>query len=127
MNLPVDQIDWTAVKRDWGQRFKAEDVERLLLKPAESLIPLTCVREGDTLKPRLNKYIKITPFPKQEEFLKLDGLEAFYGGAGMGGKTQALLAAALQFADMPNYNALLIRRTFKELQKPDALLDLAHQ
>jgi len=127
MNLTVDQIDWTAVKRDWGQRFKAEDVERLLLKPAESLIPLTCVREGDTLKPRLNKYIPTEPTNKQAEFLKLANKDVFYGGSAGGGKSIALLMAAAQFLDVPGYNALVLRRTFSELSLPGALMDVANK
>ncbi len=36
--------------------------------------------------PRLTKYILHTPHPKQQAFLLLDCLDAFYGGAGGGGK-----------------------------------------
>jgi len=129
MGLTAEQIDWAAVSRDFAARFKsAEDAKKAVLEPWLPLIPPTCILTADgQLKPRLNKYIKMTPFPKQEEFLKLDCKEAFYGGAGFGGKSWALLAAALQFADQPNYNALIIRRTFKELNKPEAILDLAHK
>ena len=49
--------------------------------------------------------------------------EAFYGGAAGGGKSDALLMAALQYVDTPGYAALLLRRTFKALTLPEALLD----
>ena len=53
--------------------------------------------------------------------------EAFYGGAGGGGKSDALLMGALQYVDIPGYNALLLRRTFPELDKPEALLSRSHE
>jgi predicted phage terminase large subunit-like protein len=33
----------------------------------------------------------------------------------------------LQYVDCPGYHALILRRTFAQLAKPDALMDLAHQ
>lgn len=58
----------------------------------------------------------------QSLFLMLDCFEAFYGGAVGGGKTAALLMAALQYVDTPDYAALLLRRTFPELEQPDGLI-----
>lgn len=52
--------------------------------------------------------------------------EGFYGGAAGGGKSDALLMAALQYVDIPGYAALLLRRTFKDLALPGALMDRAH-
>ncbi len=82
--------------------------------------------------PKINRtlkwvdYIPHTPTAKQLAFLLLDNFEeAFYGGAAGGGKSDALLMAALQYADMPGYAALLLRRTFKALTLPEALLDRA--
>lgn len=77
--------------------------------------------------PRLNKYIPIQPTDAQAAFLLLDCREALYGGAAGGGKSVALLAAALQYVDVPGYNALILRRTFAALSKPGALIDLAHE
>ena len=48
----------------------------------------------------------------QSLFLLLDGLEAFYGGAAGGGKSDALLMAALMYVDVPGYAALILRRTY---------------
>lgn len=75
------------------------------------------------VKPRLNQWIPITPTAKQAAFLWLTCKDAFYGGAGGGGKSIALLAAALQYVDRPNYTALLIRDTVKNLEMPKGLLD----
>jgi predicted phage terminase large subunit-like protein len=58
-------------------------------------------------------------------FLTLDCREAFYGGAAGGGKSDALLMAALQYADVPDYAALILRRTYGDLAQPNALMDRA--
>ena len=81
--------------------------------------------ERDPFEPRLNTFIPHVPTPHQAAFMLLDGLEAFYGGAGGGGKSDALLMAALQYADIPGYNALIIRRHVADLTLPSALLDRA--
>lgn len=54
-------------------------------------------------------------------------LEGFYGGAARGGKTSALLAGALQYVDIPDYSALILRRTYGQLNMPDSVLTRAHQ
>lgn len=77
------------------------------------------------LNPRLNKYIPVEPTSKQAAFLLLQNREAFYGGACGGGKSVALLMAALQYSNIPGYNAILFRRTFSELELPGALMDMA--
>lgn len=59
---------------------------------------------------------------KQLAFLMYTGLEALYGGAAGGGKSDALLMAALQYTDVPGYAALLLRRTYPELAKSDGLI-----
>jgi hypothetical protein len=58
----------------------------------------------------------------QALFLLLDDLEALYGGAAGGGKSDALLAGALQYVDVPGYAALILRRTFKQLSLPGAIM-----
>ena len=77
------------------------------------------------LRPKWTKYIPITPTPKQQAFLLLMCEEAFYGGAAGGGKSIALLAAALQFVDHSNYDAILMRDTYANLSKPNALMDVS--
>lgn len=66
-------------------------------------------------------------FSKQQEFADLDCLEALYGGAAGGGKTDALLAAALEYFDEPGYSALILRRTFPDLALPNAIMDRSHR
>ena len=60
-------------------------------------------------------------------FLVLQGREAFYGGAAGGGKSDAILMAALQYVDQPGYHALLLRRTYADLALPEALMSRAHE
>ena len=79
------------------------------------------------MSPKWTKYIPHKPYPKQHAFLWLDDLEVFYGGAVGGGKSDALLMAALQYVDIPGYNAVLIRDTCQNLSKPEGLLTRAHE
>lgn len=62
---------------------------------------------------------------KQARFLLWFGLEALYGGQAGGGKSDALLMAALQFIEVPGYAALLLRRRYTDLAQPGALMDRA--
>jgi hypothetical protein len=63
---------------------------------------------------------------QQAFFLLLDCREAFYGGAAGGGKSAGLLAAALQYVDTPGYAALLLRKSFPELEGADGLIAQSH-
>lgn len=65
------------------------------------------------------------PTAKQAEFLNLSCKEALYGGGSGGGKSDALLMAALQHMDKPGYRALLLRRTYADLSLPEAIMDRA--
>lgn len=73
-------------------------------------------------KGNLEKYCPHAPTPKQGEFLSLQCKEALYGGAAGGGKSDALLMAALQYVHVPGYSAILFRRTYQDLSLPDALI-----
>jgi predicted phage terminase large subunit-like protein len=92
------------------------------LPPVERAVVL------ERLKPRIRlRYTKLTPTPKQAVFLALQCQEAFYGGAAGPGKSTALMLAALQYVDVPGYRALLLRKTFAELEQPGALIDMSHE
>jgi hypothetical protein len=79
------------------------------------------------MTPRLTAYIPHKPTIKQSAFLLLPQREAFYGGEPGGGKSDALLMAALQYVDHPGYAAILFRRTFQDLALPGALMDRAKE
>ena len=72
-----------------------------------------------------NPYIIHKPSRKQAKFLLLPQLEAFYGGAAGGGKSDALLMGALQYVAYPDYTAIILRKTFQDLSLPNALMDRA--
>lgn len=59
----------------------------------------------------------------QKVFLRTYALEALFGGAAGGGKSSALLMSALQYVDVPNYSAILFRRTYADLALPGAIMD----
>lgn len=80
------------------------------------------------LTPRMNKYIPIVPTAKQTAALLLNNVkEILYGGAAGGGKSVYLLAAALQYVDVPGYSAALFRKTFSDLMLPGALIPMSKE
>lgn len=76
---------------------------------------------------KTSKYWRHVPHIKQAAFLSLPHREALYGGAAGGGKSDAMLMAALQYVDVPGYSALLLRRTFPDLNQPGGLIPLAQE
>lgn len=71
-----------------------------------------------------SKYIPVDhkPHPRQLAFLSLPHKEAFYGGAAGGGKSDALLMAALQYTDCPDYKGIIFRRTYADMLLPSSIL-----
>jgi predicted phage terminase large subunit-like protein len=78
------------------------------------------------LDPLRTRNCPLRPSPRQEAFLLIKDREVFYGGAAGGGKSVALLMAALQYSDVPGYDALLLRPSLIELQLAGGLIELAH-
>lgn len=74
-----------------------------------------------TFKP--NPFIPHDPSPKQRAFLMLPHVEAFYGGAAGGGKSDALLMGALQYVDVPKYSAIIFRKTLADANQEGAILN----
>ncbi len=96
--------------------------------PFIDLPPEKQVRLRELLTPRMTPFIAHSPTAKQHAALLLsEKREVFYGGAAGGGKSDYLLMAALQYADVPGYAALILRRTFAQLSKADGLLSRAQE
>jgi hypothetical protein len=93
-------------------------VPRWLIEHAERVIRETVEH---------NEWIPVTPWPKQLRFLATWEQEAFFGGAGGGAKSWALLMAALQYVNVPGYTALILRRNLTQLQQPGGLIDISHE
>ena len=70
------------------------------------------------------RFCRCDPTPKQEAFLRLQELEVLWGGSVGGGKTVGLAMAALMYADVPGYHALLLRTSLTELHLPGGLIDV---
>lgn len=73
-----------------------------------------------------NPYIPHDPTPKQAELLLAPEREVFFGGAVGGGKSDALLMAALQYVQVPGYSAIIFRRTLSDLTQSDGLIPRSH-
>lgn len=71
------------------------------------------------------KYVPIDPTLKQEWFLRHNDFEVFFGGAAGPGKSWGLLMAALQYADVPGYHALLVRPTLTEFEQQGGLIEVS--
>ena len=75
------------------------------------------------LEPKMSEFCPEDASVTQKVFLRTYALEALFGGAAGGGKSSALLMAALQYVDVPNYSAILFRRTYADLALPGAIMD----
>jgi predicted phage terminase large subunit-like protein len=53
--------------------------------------------------------------------------EVLYGGSAGGGKSDAMLMAALQYASAPGYSALILRRTYPQLAQEGGLIPRSHE
>jgi len=75
------------------------------------------------LQPKMPVFCPEEPSLTQKVFLRTYALEALFGGAAGGGKSSALLMSALQYCDIPNYSAIIFRRTYADLALPGAIMD----
>lgn len=67
------------------------------------------------------------PSAPQAFFLTAPVNEILYGGAAGGGKSAGILAAALQYVAEPGYDAIILRRSYADLEKPGGLIPLSIQ
>lgn len=67
------------------------------------------------------------PHAKQLAYLALPHLEALYGGAAGGGKSDALLMGALAWCDCEDFSGIIFRRTFADMKLPSSILSRAKE
>ncbi len=91
-------------------------------RQAERLRQAIAILKAKQARESPRGFIPHAPHAKQQAFLSLDCMEALYGGAAGGGKSDALLMAALQYVHVPGYAALILRRTFQDLLRSDAIM-----
>lgn len=77
--------------------------------------------------PNLERYVPHALSAKQHAGLLLPQREVLFGGAAGGGKSDWLLEGALQYVDRPGYAALILRRTFKQLELEGGLIERASE
>src|SRR5262245_63421256 len=75
----------------------------------------------------LDLFCPLKPTEKQRLFLDCNTKEVFFGGAAGGGKSVALLMAALKYVKQAGYAALILRKDLPRLQLPGGLIPLSHQ
>lgn len=83
--------------------------------------------EAATRRAAMRELAPQRPTFRQSEFLALLCKEALFGGAAGGGKSSAILLAALQFVHVPGYAALILRRTYADLALSGAIMDRAKE
>lgn len=99
--------------------------EQILSEQAKANAETTGFNPTDLIKAWPSQYIPVVPTPLQLGYCCLPVREMFYGGSAGGGKSEALLMAALQYVDIPGYSAIIFRKTFADLARNEGLLDRA--
>lgn len=97
------------------------------MEQIQRLLTGTGSTTGTAITDGLKLYCPQIPHPKQQLFLELDCVEAFYGGAAAGGKSSTLLMAALQYVHVPGYSALILRKDETRLKMPGGLIPRSHE
>lgn len=84
-------------------------------------------RDWEELLRGPRSYSVQAPTERQAVFLASTAREALFGGAAGGGKSSALLMAALEHVHVPGYAALVLRRTYADLALPGAIMARSHE
>lgn len=117
LDLLLSLTDWDL--EQWIRQYSPEQQTSIL----DQLLARSKLAPGGVTGTSM--YAPHKPYGKQRLFLDLDCLEAFFGGAAGGGKSDTLLMAALEYVHQPNYAALILRRDFARLSLPGSIMDRA--
>jgi hypothetical protein len=97
-------------------------------KPGELSQILAAIKQRPSFKQTTERpWVPVKLLLKQQQFVDSDVHYLGYGGSVASGKSLALLAAALKYADVPGYHALILRKTFPELEGADGLIPLSRE
>lgn len=122
----------TKAEIEWLDSLNDSELEALLATVDPLKLPTLLgqleeyQRDKEILK-NLMKWCPQKPHPKQMSFLRLNCLEALFGGAAGPGKSSALLMAALQYVHVPGYSALILRTDLQRLQLAGGLIPRSHE
>lgn len=112
----------TGFPQDHSQQIPARKVSS---SPTQKAAPSTVNKKlSTTPEPERNLLILRPQEGPQEEFLMSPEDEILFGGSKGGGKSFALILAALRQTNTPGYKAIIFRRTYPKLSE---LIDRAHQ
>ncbi len=108
----LQSLSGSALEMSLGRMSKAK--ARAMIR--QMLNPTASPSLPDMMAANIKRYYPHQLSPRQRVFIGLTDYEAFYGGAAGGGKSDALLAAALRYVHVPGYRAIIFRRTRPNLE-----------
>lgn len=117
------------LRQDDADAGRVDRLQRLISKAKSRLRVHRAFEDNSTaLRPEEFRRWEIgrEPFARQQAFIDNDSLEVLYGGAAAGGKSEALMMSALKYVHVPEYNALILMRSFADLDRDDALMNRSH-
>jgi PBSX family phage terminase large subunit len=84
---------------------------------------------GKEVEAQKNPFLKYTggwvPNPWQQRLINCEKREILAGGAAGASKSVGLLFCAIRYMHIPNYHAIIFRRTFAELKNPNGLIPIS--
>jgi predicted phage terminase large subunit-like protein len=121
-NLPLTSAELDSISSLRNFASEREEKQLIELLTGQPQLPPSLISPQPQLV-----YSPHTPTAKQQEFLALKCREALFGGAAGGGKSEAILMAALQYVHVPGYAAIILRKDTQRLQLAGGLVPRSHE